>query len=216
MTPEQLRQSLIDKATKQETSILKSSNISKTTHNDFVERISIEVVYEPDTPDFHSDLISQDELIKAERSFHDNWLAGNAFPILYHQSKTDQFEILNSWINYELDVSVLESGEIAKAGCWLCKIKYSPELWAEKTAGNIGGISLQASGYRDLNTHQLSGINFDPEYENGLIKLKGLSLCSRDNGPANNRPVSLLVKSKNTETDKTHLVKNILKNKLKQ
>lgn len=127
------------------------------------ERISVEVVYVPGEQerDGHGQWMSAQTVQAACADFNSNLAAGNINPNLYHISNTDKFEIIKSWIN-EIDM-VCPTGESVKEGTWLVKLKYSPELWIEKKAGKIQGVSIGARGIVNPQTGEITQVSFSPD-----------------------------------------------------
>ncbi|MGU5652347.1 XkdF-like putative serine protease domain-containing protein [Aeromonas allosaccharophila] len=125
------------------------------------ERISVEIVYVPDERDYHNQWMSKATVIAACQDFNKNLAAGNISPNLYHISNTNQFEILKSWVLEEIDV--VANGQIIPAGTWLVKLKYSPELWVEKKAGKIQGVSIGCRGVVNPETGEISQVTFSPD-----------------------------------------------------
>ncbi|MCV3281552.1 XkdF-like putative serine protease domain-containing protein [Aeromonas caviae] len=123
------------------------------------ERISVEVVYEPDTKDAHGQWMSKATVSAACKDFNDN--LHKISPNLYHISNTNKFEILKSWIN-EIDM-VSPTGQEVKEGTWLVKLRYSPELWRMKKAGKLQGVSIGCRGVVDQQTGEISQVSFSPD-----------------------------------------------------
>lgn len=139
--------------------------ITKAASVDDEQMISVEIVYEPDTPDAHNQWMSADTIEQGCLNFNKNYELGNCGENLFHQEMTDSFTILKSWINYALDVTVDETGEKIKAGTWLALIKYNdPQLWDMKKQKIVGGLSIQCSGLVNSETGEITDLNFDPEY----------------------------------------------------
>lgn len=142
--------------------ILKADEIQKE------EMVSYEVVYEPDTEDSHGHWASRETLEKACENFNENLKKGIVKSNLFHVQDTEDFTILDTWIQKELDVLVEETGEKIKAGTWVAKLKYHNEdLWELKKAGVLGGVSIGAMAEIDEETGELTNISFDeiPEKE---------------------------------------------------
>ena len=55
------------------------------------------------------------------------------------------------------------TGEAVPEGAWLVKLKYSPELWIEKKAGKIQGVSIGCRGVVDQQTGEISQVSFSPD-----------------------------------------------------
>jgi len=128
------------------------------------EKISIEVVYEPDTKDEHGEWMSAETIRKGCENFNKNLEAGIVQPNLFHLKNTDKFEIVKSWIHEELDVTVDATGEPVKAGTWLAKIHYKDDnLWKLKKEGVIMGVSIFGKGRIDKDTGEITDLTFDGE-----------------------------------------------------
>lgn len=129
------------------------------------EMISYEVIYEPDTPDAHGQWMSKETLAKAQEDFAKAQAIGAVTENLFHQQDTDCFKIVDHWIQKEFDVTVAETGEVIKAGTWVAKVQYTPEIWELKKAGIVGGLSLQCGGMLIESTGELTDLNFNVEIE---------------------------------------------------
>ena len=125
------------------------------------ERISVEVVYVPEEFDEHNQFMTAETIRKACEDFNSNLAAGNISANLYHLSNTNKFEILKSWIN-EIDM-VSPTGEAVKEGTWLVKLRYSPDLWLEKKAGKIQGVSIGCRGVVNPETGEITDVTFSPD-----------------------------------------------------
>lgn len=125
------------------------------------ERISVEIVYVPDEFDVHGQFMSKATVAAACEDFNSNLAAGKISANLYHISNTDKFEILKSWVQEEIDV--VANGQTIPAGTWLVKLKYSPELWLEKKAGKIQGVSIGCRGVVNPETGEITQVSFSPD-----------------------------------------------------
>ena len=126
------------------------------------EMVSYEVVYEPFVKDAHGEWMSDVTLEQACENFNKNLKAGVVQPNLFHLKNTDTFTIEDSWIQKEFDVVVQATGEVIKAGTWVCKIKYNDEhLWNLKKAGVVGGVSIGARGTINKETGEITNVTFD-------------------------------------------------------
>ena len=125
------------------------------------ERISVEVVYVPGEQerDAHGQWMSAQTVQAACEDFNNN--LSIISPNLYHSSNTNKFEILKSWIN-EIDM-VSPTGQEVKEGTWLVKLRYSPELWIEKKAGKLQGVSIGCRGVVNPETGEISQVSFSPD-----------------------------------------------------
>lgn len=129
-------------------------------NSDHEEMISYEIIYEPDTPDLHGQWMSKETLEKAQADFKKAQNLGAVTENLYHLFDTDSWHIVDHWIQPEFDVSVTGTGEVIKAGSWVAKVQYSPEVWELKKAGVVGGLSLQCGGTLNDDTNELSNLDF--------------------------------------------------------
>lgn len=149
-------------------SLLKEYGILKADETQKEEMVSYEVVYEPDTKDSHGHWASRETLEKACENFNENLKKGIVKSNLFHVQDTEDFTILDTWIQKELNVLVEETGEKIKAGTWVAKLKYHNEdLWELKKSGVLGGVSIGAMAEIDEETGELTNISFDeiPEKE---------------------------------------------------
>lgn len=138
--------------------------IIKSTEIESEEKISVEVVYEPETKDEHGQWMSIDEVKKGCDNFNKNLEEGIVQPNLFHYQNTDKFEIVKSWIHEELDVTVDASGQPIKAGTWLAKIHYKDDnLWKLKKEGVIQGVSMFGHGNINEETGEITNLTFDGE-----------------------------------------------------
>lgn len=129
------------------------------------EMISYEVIYEPDTPDAHGQWMSKETLVAAQADFMKAQQIGAVTENLFHQQDTTSFKIVDHWIQKEFDVHVAETGEVIKAGTWVAKVQYTPEVWELKKANIVGGLSLQCGGMLNESTGELTELNFNVETE---------------------------------------------------
>jgi len=129
------------------------------------EMISYEVIYEPDTPDAHGQWMSKGTLAKAHEDFKKAQEIGAVTENLYHLFDTDAWKIVDHWIQPEFDVTVSQTGELIKAGSWVAKVQYTPEVWELKKAGIVGGLSLQCGGMLNEETGELSELDFSVSLE---------------------------------------------------
>lgn len=128
------------------------------------EMISYEVVYEPLVKDAHGEWMSEATIEKACENFNKNLEKGIVSPNLFHLKETDAFTIESTWVQKELDVKVVQTGEVIKAGTWIAKIKYNDEaLWDLKKQGVIGGVSIGGRGMIDSTTGEITNVLFDGE-----------------------------------------------------
>lgn len=128
------------------------------------EMISYEVIYEPDSKDAHGEWMSPDTISKAKDNFDAAHAAGLAKENLFHMTETDAFTIEKTWIQEEIDVVVIETEQVIKAGTWVAKVKYNdPELWLLKKASVVGGLSIQCSGRVNEETGEITDLNFGLE-----------------------------------------------------
>lgn len=129
------------------------------------EMISYEIIYEPDTPDFHGQWMSKETLKQAHEDFRKAQDLGAVTENLFHMFDTDTWKIVDHWIQPEFDVTVAETGEVIKAGSWVAKVQYTPETWELKKAGIVGGLSLQCGGILNDETNELSHLDFSISLE---------------------------------------------------
>lgn len=130
------------------------------------QMISYEVIYEPNALDAHGEWMSADTIVKAKINFDKAREAGLVKENLFHIVETDAFTIEKTWIQEEIDVVVIGSEQVIKAGTWVAKVKYNdPELWLLKKANAVGGLSIQCSGYTDEETGEITGLDFGIELE---------------------------------------------------
>lgn len=128
------------------------------------EMVSYEVVYEPFTKDAHGEWMSDKTVEKACENFNKNLEKGIVQPNLFHLKNTDAFSIESTWIQKELDVKVVQTGEVIKAGTWVAKIQYSDNnLWNLKKQGVVGGVSIGAKGTINKDTGEITNVKFDGE-----------------------------------------------------
>lgn len=130
------------------------------------QMISYEIVYEPDTLDAHDQWMSAETIAKACDNFNANLEKGVVSPNLYHLENTELFTIEETWVQKELDVQVVETGEVIKAGTWIAKLKYnSADLWELKKANVVGGVSIGGTGRINKETGEITDVSFDLDEE---------------------------------------------------
>lgn len=128
------------------------------------EMVSYEIIYEPFTKDAHGEWMSDKTIEKAMANFNENLAAGVVQPNLFHLKDTEAFTIESTWIQKELDVKVIQTDEIIKAGTWVAKIKYNDQqLWDLKKQGIVGGVSIGATGVVNQETGEITNVKFDGE-----------------------------------------------------
>lgn len=126
------------------------------------EMVSYEVIYEPFTKDAHGEWMSDVTIQKACDNFNKNLEKGIVQPNLFHLKNTEAFNIESTWIQKELDVKVIQTDEVIKAGTWVAKLKYNDtELWKLKKAGIVGGVSIGATGVINQDTGEITNVKFD-------------------------------------------------------
>lgn len=126
------------------------------------EMVSYEVVYEPLIKDAHGEWMSEDTITEACENFNKNLEKGVVSANLFHLEQTDAFTIESTWVQKEFDVKVAQTGEVIKAGSWICKIQYhSEDLWNLKKAGIIGGVSIGGKGKINQKTGEITNVTFD-------------------------------------------------------
>ena len=128
------------------------------------EMVSYEVIYEPFTKDAHGEWMSDKTIEKAMENFNKNLEKGIVQPNLFHLKNTEAFTIESTWIQKELDVKVIQTDEIIKAGTWVAKLKYNDaDLWQLKKSGVVGGVSIGAVGTINQTTGEITNVKFDGE-----------------------------------------------------
>lgn len=128
------------------------------------EMVSYEVVYEPLVKDAHGEWMSEETIAEACDNFNQNLEKGIVSPNLFHLQNTDSFTIESTWVQKELDVKVVQTGEVIKAGTWIAKIKYNDEaLWELKKQGVVGGLSIGGKGKVNKKTGEITDVVFDGE-----------------------------------------------------
>ena len=128
------------------------------------EMVSYEVIYEPFTKDAHGEWMSDKTIEKAMENFNKNLEKGIVQPNLFHLKNTEAFTIESTWIQKELDVKVIQTDEIIKAGTWVAKIRYNDaDLWQLKKSGVVGGVSIGAVGTINQTTGEITNVKFDGE-----------------------------------------------------
>lgn len=128
------------------------------------EMVSYEVIYEPFTKDAHGEWMSDKTIEKAMENFNKNLEKGVVQPNLFHLKDTEAFTIESTWIQKELDVKVIQTDEIIKAGTWVAKIRYNDaDLWQLKKSGVVGGVSIGAVGTINQATGEITNVKFDGE-----------------------------------------------------
>lgn len=126
------------------------------------EMVSYEVIYEPFTKDAHGEWMSDKTIEKAMENFNKNLEKGVVQPNLFHLKDTEAFTIESTWIQKELDVKVIQTDEIIKAGTWVAKIRYNDaDLWQLKKSGVVGGVSIGAVGTINQTTGEITNVKFD-------------------------------------------------------
>jgi hypothetical protein len=126
------------------------------------EMVSYEVVYEPLVKDAHGEWMSEETIAEACDNFNHYLEKGVVTSNLFHLESTNAFTIESTWVQKELDVKVIQTGEIIKAGTWVAKLRYhSEELWNLKKASVIGGVSIGGKGRINPKTGEITNVTFD-------------------------------------------------------
>lgn len=161
----------IEKASKDVLSVNVKTELNKSTSVVSVQKdsgeqmISYEIIYEPDAKDAHGEWMSAETIVKAKASFDKAHEAGIVKENLFHMISTDSFTIEKTWIQEEIDVVVIGTEQIIKAGTWVAKVKYNdPVLWDLKKSNVVGGLSIQCSGVIDEETGEITNVDFGVEY----------------------------------------------------
>lgn len=161
----------IEKASKDVLNVNVKTEINKSTSVVSVQKdageqmISYEVIYEPDAKDAHGEWMSAETIVKAKASFDKAHEAGIVKENLFHMISTDSFTIEKTWIQEEIDVVVIGTEQVIKAGTWVAKVKYNdPVLWDLKKSNVVGGLSIQCSGTIDKETGEITNVDFGVEY----------------------------------------------------
>ena len=118
------------------------------------ERIAIEVIYEPNTPDLHGQWMSEETVEKACENFNKNLSEGNVKPNLFHvQNAEDKLEILRTYI---IPTDCYIGDTPIKKGTWIGEMYYKDEkLWELKKSGILPGVSIGAMGKVIKNSNEL-------------------------------------------------------------
>lgn len=128
------------------------------------EMVSYEVIYEPLVKDAHGEWMSNETIEAAMNNFNENLKKGVVKANLFHMKNTDLFTVEDTWIQKEMDVQVVQTGEVIKAGTWVAKIKYNDKaLWELKKSNVIGGVSIGGKGYVNPETGEITNVTFDEE-----------------------------------------------------
>ena len=126
------------------------------------EMVSYEVVYEPFTKDAHGEWMSDKTIEEACINFNKSLESGVLQPNLFHLKNTDAFSIESTWVQKELDVKVVQTDELIKAGTWVAKLKYNDNnLWNLKKQGVVGGVSIGGTGVINKETGEITNVKFD-------------------------------------------------------
>lgn len=154
------------------TEINKSTSVVSVQKDAGEQMISYEVIYEPDTKDAHGEWMSPETLVKAKQSYDIGVAAGIVKENLFHMEETDTFTILKTWIQEELDVVVVETQEVIKAGTWVAKVRYNdPKLWELKKAGVVGGLSIQCQGIVNQDTGEITDVDFLAKTKDAYVEI---------------------------------------------
>lgn len=128
------------------------------------EMVSYEVVYEPLVKDAHGEWMSEETIADACENFNHFLEKGVVNANLFHLKETDAFTIESTWVQKEFDVKVIQTGEVIKAGSWVCKLKYNDEeLWNLKKQGILGGVSIGGRGVVNQKTGEITNVTFEGE-----------------------------------------------------
>lgn len=100
------------------------------------------VVLEPEVPDAHGDIYSEEEVRKACHNFNQSHATAN----LFHLIETDGFHVAESYCS---PVEMILNESVVKAGTWLVNLQFTDKpLWKDNENGEFSGVSISALGYR--------------------------------------------------------------------
>lgn len=131
----------------------KASNIEIRKAHDYEQRISVEIIAEPNTPDAHGHWYRPETIEKGFVSFDNAWRAGKLPMNLYHGYDDKDAEHLELVKHYIVPFDCEINGECVKEGTWVSEIKWHNEaLFKQRTTlledGStlIGGVSIKGWG----------------------------------------------------------------------
>ncbi len=109
------------------------------------KRIVKGIVYQPDLPDAHDDLMTADEIEKAAHLFMENQHTYNIDK--QHDLETDEGFVIESHIA-EVDMTL--GDQDIKKGSWIAAVKVtSDDTWEQIEKGEITGFSMWGVGKRE-------------------------------------------------------------------
>lgn len=123
------------------------TNIIKATLQE--ERKALFVVMEPEVPDAHNDVVSEEEIMKACNNFNLHCMKANVF----HLVDTEAVEIQQSFVT--LSEAETESGRVIQKGTWMMWMHFPKEnaesdlLWDMVKTQELNGVSIGALGVRE-------------------------------------------------------------------
>lgn len=109
--------------------------------------IAIEPLYvPPNTADGVGEAMTESEIVKMVDSFNKANEEGRLKSNLFHEQTTEGFSVIKAWVTpYEctIDETPVEKGQP------IVEIQFNcPDLWEDRKAGNLGGLSIGAMGQR--------------------------------------------------------------------
>lgn len=133
--------------------IQKSSEIEVKKSHDFEQQISVEVIAEPFTPDYHGQYYSDVTIKKGKESFDKAVSEGRLSMNLFHQVDDKEGKHIQLLDNYIVPFDCEVNGQEVKKGSWIGEVKWnSVSLWKMRTeiledgSTEIAGLSLRGWG----------------------------------------------------------------------
>lgn len=131
----------------------KAANVDIRKSNDMENRISVEIVAEPESPDAHGQWYSKETIEKGFLSADKAWREGRLCMNLFHaydDTDNTHIELIKHYI-VPFDCTV--NGESVKEGSWVSEVKWHNEdLWKQRITPDedgvvsIAGLSLRGWG----------------------------------------------------------------------
>ncbi|APC44409.1 hypothetical protein [Pseudoalteromonas phage PH357] len=131
----------------------KVNNVDIRKGNDVINKISVEVVAEPETPDAHGQWYPKETVEKGFLSADKAWREGRLSMNLFHAYDDKDAKNIELLKQYLVPFDCTINGECVKEGSWVAEVKWHNEdLWKKRTIPDengdleIAGLSLRGWG----------------------------------------------------------------------
>ena len=132
----------------------KSEQITIKKSHDFEQKIAVEIVAEPESPDAHGHWYSKETIEKGFLSADKAWREDRLHMNLFHAYDDVEGEHIELMKHYIVHFDCTINGQCVKEGSWVAEVKYyNEDLWKQRITPNeedgkpdIAGLSLRGWG----------------------------------------------------------------------